>query len=290
MGMIRTRGRRRVVTTGHVGRVAGGGFSPDAALLATASEDQTVRVWSVTSGDEVFAVTGHVDGVWSAEFSPDGTVLATGGLDGLVGLWDGSTGREIVTLPGVPVAFSVTFSPDGTLVAAVGLGIHVGDVETRSRLAEIEGHTGAILASDFSPDGRLLATGAADGTAKLWDVSGIRRGELREVGSLDGHSAALLAVTFSPDGTRIATAALDNSVKVWDLEGTVQLTLPVRAPGVVAFDPTGTRLAVPSADGSVRVYLLSVEELLDLARTRVSRTFTAAECGRYLVEDRCGSP
>ncbi len=58
-------------------------------------------------------------------------------------------------------------------------------------------------------------------------------------------------------------------------------------PGIIAFDPTGTRLAVPSADGSVRAYILPVDELLELARNRPTRSFTAAECLRYLRKDAC---
>jgi WD40 repeat protein len=94
-------------------------------------------------------------------------------------------------------------------------------------------------------------------------------------------------VTFSADATLIATAALDNTVKIWDAQGGELYTLPVSLPGMISFDPTGTRLAVPSADGSVRIYVLPVDELLALARTRLTRSFTDAECARYLYMETC---
>ncbi len=283
-------GERRVVLRGHTDRVSGGGFSPDGSLLVTSGEDQTARVWDVASGSELFVVTEHTDKVWSSTFSPDGTMLATGGLDGLVALWSVSDGREITRLSGIPAAFSVVFSPDGTLLAIAGIGIQVWDVATITRLVDIEGHSGAILAVEFGPDGRSMATAAADGSAKLWDMSEVRSGNIRELSSLQGHSGAVLDVAFSPDGTQIATAALDDTVKIWDDTGSELFTLAVEMPGIIAFDPTGTRLAVPSTDGSVRVYVLPVDELLDLARTRLTRSFTPAECDRYLLEEACPAP
>ncbi len=282
-------GERRVDLTGHTGRITGGGFSPDGALLVTSGEDRTARVWDLASGSELFVVTDHTDSVWSSTFSPDGTVVATGGLDGLVALWGVRDGREINRFGGVPAAFSVVFSPDGSLLAAVGLGIHVWDVATRTRLVGTEGYPGAILALDFHPDGGSMVTAAADGSARLWSLSEVRSGNLGELATLRGHSAPVLAVAFSPDGTQIATAALDDAVKLWDDSGTELLTLPVRMPGIVAYDPGGTRLAVPSADGSVRAYVLPSDELLELARSRLTRAFTDAECERYLRDERCPS-
>ena len=114
-------------------------------------------------------------------------------------------------------------------------------------------------------------------------------GSLTEITAFQGHSAAVLDVVFSPDGSRIATAALDDTVKIWDDGGGEVLTLPVRTPGVLAFDPTGALLAVPSADGSVRIYVMPVDQLLDLARSRLTRSFTDAECIRYLHEEACSA-
>jgi WD40 repeat protein/DNA-binding SARP family transcriptional activator len=280
-------GERRIVLSGHSDRVTGGGFSRDGTLLVTSGEDQTARVWDLNSGSSRFAVIDHIDTVWSSNFSPDGTMLVTGGLDGLVALWSVPDGREISRLAGTRAAFSVVFSPDGSLLVVAGIGIQIWDVETMTPLVEFEGHSGAILAVEFGRDAGSMATAGADGLAKLWDISAIRSGNVRELASLQGHTGALIDVEFSPSGSQIATAALDDTIKIWNDAGSQLLSLPVEIPGIIAFDPTGTRLAVPSADGSVRAYILPVDELLELARNRPTRSFTAAECLRYLREDAC---
>ena len=280
-------GERLVVLNGHTDRIVGGGFSPDGSLLVTSSEDGTARVWDAASGSELLVVTEHADKVWSSTFSPEGNIIATGGLDGLAAVWSVPDGLEIARLADVPAVFSVAFSPDGKLLAVGGIGLEIWDVATWTKLVGIEGHPGVILGAEFGPDGQSLATAAGDGSAKLWDVADVRSGTIREAALLRGHSGAVFDVVFSPDGSHMATAALDEKVVVWDDAGTPLFALPVRTPGMIAFDPTGTRLAIPSADGSVRVHVLPVDELLELVRSRLSRSFTAAECLRYLRNDDC---
>src|SRR5207302_1207646 len=70
---------------------------------------------------------------------------------------------------------------------------------------------GPVSAVAFSPDGRHLATGAADRSARVWDVDS--GDELRE---LAGHGAAVSAVAFSPDGRRLATGSMDRTARLWD--------------------------------------------------------------------------
>jgi WD40 repeat protein len=137
----------------------------------------------------------------------------------------------------------------------------------------------------FSRDGKRLATASEDNTAKVWDAeSG------KELLTLHSHSSPVNAVAFSPDGKRLATASEDHTAKVWDAEkGKEPLTLRGQLGQVlgVAFSPNGKHLATASADGTVQVYAVDVLELLKLARSRVTRTFTAEECQRYFQSETC---
>src|SRR5215470_13916762 len=77
--------------------------------------------------------------------------------------------------------------------------------------ATLRGHSLALASVAYSPDGKYLATGSYDRTAKVWDTK-----TNRELITLKGHQAAVEAVKFSPDGTRLATGSYDRTVKLWD--------------------------------------------------------------------------
>src|SRR5262249_38689640 len=103
-----------------------------------------------------------------------------------------------------------------------------------------EGHNHAALSVAFSPDGRRLASGSADGSIKVWDA---QTGQA--ILSFPGHAVLVVSVAFSPDGRRLASASQDGSVKVWDAQ-TGQEILSKKANGngsSVAFSPDGKLLA-----------------------------------------------
>ena len=143
------------------------------------------------------------------------------------------------------------------------------------------------LGVTFSPDGAMLATAGDDGAA-LWSVeSGDRLHVLAGAGRIE-------AVSFDPSGSRIATAGDDTVVRIWDVEtGRETLSLFPQATDILAdveFSPDGGSLAVTSGDGSVRVYVLALDELVRLARGRLTRGLTDGECEQFDVEPCPPSP
>ena len=97
-------------------------------------------------------------------------------------------------------------------------------------------------------------------------------------------------MAFRPDGQRLATASKDNTAKVWEAQsGKELLTLRGHSGSVfaVAFSPDGKRLATASADASVQVYALDLRDLINLARSRVTRPLTSEECQRYFEFKDC---
>jgi WD40 repeat protein/transcriptional regulator with XRE-family HTH domain len=273
---------------GHTGFVTNVAFSKDGRLLVTTSEDATAIIWDVTTGRLVHRLTGHVGWVLGPAFSPDGGIVATTGDDGKVILWDVTTGEKIRELSGhTDPALRAAFSPDGSLLATAGVD-HVARIwnpATGEQLALLEGHTNNVWGVDFSPDGRLLATSSTDGTVRLWDTQG-----WQHVRTLSGHSNVVVTVVFSPDGTKLATASRDGSAKLWDVQsGEISLTL-YGPEGTwlhgVDFSPDGKWLVTGGEDG-VRLYALTLDDLVALARSRLTRSLTTEECQKYLHVEAC---
>src|SRR5579862_6848414 len=150
-------------------------FHPNGRMLATATNDGTVRLWDIASRrllDD--PLRGHKGAVSSVAFSLDGGTLASAGFDGTVRLWNvvsrRLSGDSLKGQTGIPL--SVAFSADGKLLASASSDgtVRLWDVARRKPRGDaLNGHSDKVWSVAFSPDGKLLATASGDHTVRLWD-------------------------------------------------------------------------------------------------------------------------
>ena len=223
------------------------------------------------------------------DVSPDGRYLAAGGLahapdPNHAAVFDLRTGELLETW-----AYSslyhhgVKFTPDGSHLAVGSNGdVRLYDVGTWTESALIP-FDGDAKHLDFTPDGSLIAIGGE--ATNLVVVADVATGE--QVYSITDHQGDVTDLEFSEDGTLLLTASTDGTIRLWDSgTGESVLTVPLETSGSIyaKFDPRDqNHIVFAREDGLIGVLTTDTEELLDIAKERVLRNFTPAECKRFGV-------
>ena len=185
--------------SGHTSTVISLAFKPNSYLLASGSEDNTVRIWDVSDNNNlrhVRTLRGHTDDVKSVAWSPNGRTLASASEDGTVRLWNPNNGINFAVLRGhTSVVNCVAWSPDGRILASGSDDntVRLWDPDTHATRRVLRGHASNVYSLVFHPNGQTLASGGG-GTIRLWNPNtGAHKA------TLTGYYSGFTNLAFSPN-------------------------------------------------------------------------------------------
>jgi WD40 repeat protein len=231
-------------------------------LLASGSEDQCIRLWSIDGESCHSILSGHKGRILSLAYSPNGQFLFSSATGKTAKLWDIRTGECLETFyVNSSWIWSVAYSPDDhTLATGAEDGTLMLWNISGQCLRTLQKNKSSVYSVSFSPDGKTLASGGQDLVLKLWNVH-----EEADFKEFQGHTSTILAVTFSPEGNRVISGSRDRTIKLWDvLTGQCIKTLEGHSSAVwsLALSPDGRILASGSQDKTLKLWDLDSGQCL----------------------------
>jgi WD40 repeat protein len=261
-------GKKVAILGGHSGLIWSIAWAPNGQLLASASDDGTVRIWDARKYTVPNILRAHSDMVLSVGWSPDGSRLITGNIDGTLELWDANKGKNLAVWKGhapensgksgiwALAVFAAAWSPDGRRIASTREDniVQLWEAKTGEVLNVLLTNQGSANIVAWSPDGRLLAVTNDIGSVQLWDAQ-----TGKNVALLQGHPEAgwANAVTWSPDGSMLASTREEGTVQLWDAKlGKELAALQGHKTEVwgAAWSPDGFRIVSGSKDATIRLW------------------------------------
>ena len=276
-----------ITLEGHTNTVTSLSFAPNGEILASGSNDKSVRFWDTETGKLIRVLDDHNDEVKSIAFFPNGRILASVTWNGFIRIWNVQTGELIQmfehkvpyrTPYGLSTKNGILWSVATSSNRKIATGgqyrksssawngrawsgtVRLWNVKKGESLRNLEWHNGAVYDLVFSPDCKLLVSGSADKTVQLCNAE---TGEWLK--TLSGHEGSVLSLDFSHDGKTLASGSADMTIKLWNVEtGEMIRSLEGHEDSVlsVSFSRYDKTLASGSRDGTVKIWDVETGDLI----------------------------
>ncbi len=223
------------------------------------STENTLKVWNLETGAELFTLPGHSESVNALIATPDGKQVISGSSDKTLKVWNLETGVELFTLTGHSNwVNAVAVTPDGKQVISGSSDktLKVWNLETGKKLFTLTGHSGLVNAVVVAPDSKQIISGSSDKTLKVWSL---------EAGAdaltFTGHGSSLNAVAVTSDGKRVIFGD-DYTLKIWDLEAKNKLFSLRGKANALAVTPDSKLVIAASGNKTLKVWDLETKKKL----------------------------
>ena len=278
---------------GHQANIGAIDVSPDGKIIASAGEDQTIKLWQRETGKLIYSFVGVNEPLQTLAISPNGKSIIAGGLDGRISQWQLDTKQykssffARVNAPhshdGVILQlafaanerFIVSASNDKTLRI---WGYHTGELKRT-----LIGHEEAVNTCAISPDSQIIASGSDDKTIKLW-----RFDHSYAYQTFIGDRAAVNSLAFSNDGQYLISGGSDKTIKIWDIKtGEIIKSWQAHEQAIISIAINPHRHLIASASRTeIKIWQGQTGELIKILRGTAPLKFSPD--GHFLITGSYG--
>ena len=239
-------------------------FSPDDKFIVSGGEDNTVKKWSVQTGQLVSTFEGHEKSVTSVDYSSDSSMIASGSNDNTIKIWNVDNGELIYTFSDhfYPVT-SIDFSPDSKFLVSGSEDktVKIWNLDSGKLVKTLNKHDSHVCSVKYSDNMEfILSAGSWQKGIYLWDAN-----NYEFIKEFNDHTDWISSIDFYNNNETFASASLDNTIIIWNIKyGSKMQSLEGHTSAIssIDFDSNSDKIVSGSWDKSIKIWDSKTGELL----------------------------